>query len=215
MRRAWRLGWLALGGGGLALSLGACTTARGGGGPAYPPAAIPAILQTPERYAGRRVLVAGQVADLAPGEVFARGTLTDAGVPLAFEGEWLDWRAAPGDRAELWGVIRRRPGGPVLELHNGRLAGDTRRQPHPTPAFGAGDAVDLVGRLRQVGPAPFAHWVVTTEDRVTLTLTGLAPPAVGLSPGEIVRVTGTVQSGPGPGRPLTLDVATMRRLTPP
>ena len=109
---------------------------------------------------GTLVRVWGRFRAEVQGQARIDGQLVSGKQILPVAGQAFDWQPEPG-RVELWGKLEP---GPVLEFHNGRNPGETRR-PRPTPTLREGETVRLWLEVRAAGPARFSFVQGITEDR--------------------------------------------------
>ena len=143
---------------------------------------VPATLQL-VRVQGIYTADAETVA-LVRGVVTGDGVSGD-GAGLQVEGTVFDWTPRSGTPVDLWGRLETRAGKPVLTFHKGRDPGDARR-PHPTPAFSAGEHLELQLRVSAGGSLPFPVAQGLSEDRLVFLLPRYRGPT------GLVCVTGRV-----------------------
>ena len=127
-------------------------------------------------------------------------------------GPAFDWQPAPGQLIDVWGLLRRDPaaGGFYLDFFNGRPADNHSRAPRRTPVFVPGQTLWVIGRVRQVGSAPFIHWVLQLEDRTEVYLADFPPLGQEAIAGALLEVHGSVQAGGFPPAAARVEVLEIR-----
>jgi hypothetical protein len=139
------------------------------------------------------------------------GWLEGNGVRLRLVGPVFDWQPVPGQLIDVWGMFRHDLAfGDYLDFFNGRLANDLKRVPRVTPAFIPGRAVDVIGRVRQEGSAPFFRWMLRLEDRTEVDLAGFPPPGLEAIAGTLLEVHGSVKAGGFPPAAARVEVLEIR-----
>jgi hypothetical protein len=176
----------------------------------YRAVSLERLSAAPDVYVGQRVLTTGMYRERVSLSYTVDAWLEDGGVRLPILGPVFDWEPSPGQRIDVWGVLRRdRASGELfLDFFNGRTAGDHRRAPRLVPAFRVGRTAWLVGRLRQTGSEPFVRWILVLEDRTEVDLLGDPPSEFTTMSGVLVQIQGRIEPGPLP--PSTAAVRVLR-----
>ena len=110
---------------------------------------------------GTLVRVWGRFQTETQGQARIDGQLVSGEQVLPVKGQVFDWRPETGALVELWGQLKP---GPLLQFHNGRAPGETRR-PRPTPTLREGETMRVWLEVRAAGPARFSFAQGVTEDR--------------------------------------------------
>lgn len=135
-------------------------------GAAYTPLELSAL---PDAPTPQRVRVQGRYTADRDTVALVQGTVSSGNVTLRVEGTVFDWRPRSGTPVDLWGVLERRGGEPVLVFHNGRSPGDDRR-PRPTPELTERERVAVWLQVTTGGTALEPIMQGVSEDRVAFLL---------------------------------------------
>ena len=175
---------------------------------AYASVSLARIVSQPAALVGQRILTTGKFVVRVRSTFSVDGWLEDHGARLRLVGPAFDWQPAPGQLIDVWGLLRRDPrvGGFYLDFFNGRPANNHVRAPRHTPAFIPGHTIWVIGRVRQVGSAPFIHWVLQLEDRTEVDLADFPPLGQEAIAGALLEVHGKVKAGAFPPAIATLQV---------
>lgn len=188
----------------LAVTLALTAPARG----AYISVPLERVAARPAAFVGQRILTTGRFEVRVRSPFTVDGWLEGQGTRLRVTGPMFDWQPVPDRVIDVWGLLRRdsATGEVYLDFFNGRPAHDPGRAPRLAPAFIPGRTVSVVGRVRQVGSAPFTHWVLTLEDRTEVDLADFPPAGREPVAGALLEVRGTVRAGAFPPARATVRV---------
>ena len=179
---------------------------------AYTSVQLGRIVSYPAVFVGHRILTTGTFAVRVRSTFSVDGWLENHGARLRLIGPVFDWQPAPGQLIDVWGLLRRDPaaGGFYLDFFNGRPANNHSRAPRRTPVFVPGQTLWVIGRVRQVGSAPFIHWVLQLEDRTEVYLADFPPLGQEAIAGALLEVHGSVQAGGFPPAAARVEVLEIR-----